>query len=316
MEKDRDNTGYKLTPVNRLETDYRAETVAAGLAEAGQADGKVLIVREKGDKRHVSKDISKIEKGFSAEDLMEYLYIYTNREGIYDAIPENIFHRPFNSLKKKTQEDVISEIKEHRREEFYARKYFQPFEMAIDRLLVDAQLYERKFDKKNFHSNLKDIFIAYWPILKLLNLRQAVYFIKAVPWIHRMPTDFGIAGQLMGIILDAPVKVEPGELSVITADISAKTVPGKRKLGVNLTLGKAFRDGSRDINITVGPVSAEQMRLFLKGRENDLVLEGLAAMALPADCRKVIKYITLREQAGFRLSDGTHKAYLGINTRL
>ncbi len=82
-----------LASINRLETDFRAETVAAGLAEAGLAADKVLIVREKGDKRYVSKDISKIEKGFSTEDLMEYLYIYTNRESIYDAIPEKSWLR-------------------------------------------------------------------------------------------------------------------------------------------------------------------------------------------------------------------------------
>lgn len=309
-------TDNEFTSVNRLDTDYRAEIVAAGLAEAGLASEKVLIVREKGDKRYVSKDISKIEKGFSTEDLMEYLYIYTNRESIYDAIPENIFHQPFNTAKKKTQEDVISEIRDHRQEEFYARKYFQPFEMAIDRLLVDAQLYERKFDKKNFHSNLKDIFIGYWPLLKLLNLKQAVYFIKIVPWIHRLSTDFEIAGQLMGIILDAPVKIELGGLSVIKAGISKKMIPGKWKLGVDFTMGNTFKDGSLDINIRVGPMATEQMRLFLKRQKNDLILAGLTAMMLPADCRKIIKYQTQKEQAKFRLSDGTHKAYLGINTRL
>ncbi len=305
-----------LASINRLETDFRAETVAAGLAEAGLAADKVLIVREKGDKRYVSKDISKIEKGFSTEDLMEYLYIYTNRESIYDAIPENIFHQPFNTVKKKTEEDVISEIKTHRQEEFYARKYFQPFEMAIDRLLVDAQLYERKFDKKNFHSNLQDLFIGYWPILKLLNLKQAVYFIKIIPWIYRLSTDFEIAGQLMSILLDAPVKIESGGLSVIKADVSRKMVPGTWKLGVNLTMGDTFKDGSMDIHITVGPVATEQRRLFLKGQKNELILNGLMAMMLPADCNRVVKYEIKKEHAQFRLSDGTHQTYLGINTRI
>ncbi len=108
----------KITAANRLDTDYRAEVVAAGLIGAGMDAGKILIVREKGDKRHVSKDVSGLRQGFSQEDLMEYLYISTNRTSIYDAIPENIFHQPLNTAGKKTQEDVIDEIKRHRQEEF------------------------------------------------------------------------------------------------------------------------------------------------------------------------------------------------------
>ncbi len=305
-----------FTAINKLETDYRAEVVAAGMIEAGMEADKILIVRKEGDKRHVSKDISKIEKGFSKEDLMEYLYIYTNRTSIYDAIPENIFHQPFNTAKKKTQEDIIDEIKKHRQEEFYARKYFQPFEMAIDQILTDAQIYEQKFNKKNFHSNLKDLFACHWPMLKLLNLKQAVYFIRIIPWIYRLSTDFKVMGQLMGIILDAPVKIELGELSKIQTNLTRKVTSKHWKLGVNTTIGNSFVDGYRDINITIGPINPEQMKLFLEGLKNDLILQQLIGMMLPADCQKVITYKTQKEHAKFRLSDSTHRTYLGINTKL
>jgi len=306
----------KYAAINTLETDFRAEAVAAGLIESGIDADKILIVRQMGDKRYVSKDIAEIKKGFSQQDLMEYLYIHTNRPSIYDAIPENIFHQPFNTAKKKSQEDIIYEIRRHRQEEYYARRFFQPFEMAIDQILTDAQLYERQFDKKNFHGNLRNIFSSYWDILKLFTLKQAVYFIKVIPVIHRISTDFEKMSRLISVVLEVPVKIELGGLSRISTGASSMNLSGGWKLGVNTVVGNSFRDGYRDIDITIGPISPEQMRLFSKGLKNNLILEQLMGMILPADCQRVYSYKVDKEHTRFRLSDDTHTAYLGINTKL
>lgn len=313
--KEKRHINTKTIPINKLETDFRAEVVASGLIESGQNEDKVLIVREKGNKRHVSKDIAKIVNTFSKQDLMEYLYIYTNRNSIYDTIPENIFHQPFTTAKKKTQEDVISEIRRHRDEEFYARRYFQPFEIAVDQLLIDAQLYERKFDKKNFHSNLKDTLAGYWPILKLLSLKQAVFFIKIIPVIHKLPSNFFLTEKILEIILEVPIKVELGQVSSIKVATANKTSK-KFRLGIDTVSGKTFKDGYRDINITIGPAHPECIRQFMKGFKDELILQQLIAMMLPANIVKKIKLKTLDEQSKFRLSNGKHKAYLGLNTKL
>ena len=306
----------RYTAINKLDTDFRAEAVAAGLIESGQDADKIVIVRQQGDKRHISKDVAKVESGFSKEDLMEYLYIYTNRNSIYDTIPENIFHQSLNTTGRKSKEDVIHEIRRHRQEEFYARRYFQPFEMAIDQLLIDTQLYERQFDKKNFHGNLKDILSGYWSVLKYMTLGQAVFFIKIIPALHRITTDFDLAGKLMGIILGVPVKVELGDLRELHTDLSIKAMSGNWRLGVNSVLGNTFNDGYRSINVTIGAARPEQIKQFSKGFDNNLILEQLLTMMLPANVQKMVKYETLEEHAKFRLSDSEHTTYLGINTRL
>ena len=306
----------KLTSINTVDTDYRAEVVVAGLVENGYDADKLLIIRQKGDKRYVSKDINRAENEYSTQDLMEYLYIYTNRQGIYDTIPEGIFHQPLNTAKKKTQEDVLLEIRKHRDEEFFARRYFQPFEMVLDQILVDAQLFEGKFNKKNFHDDLKKIFTRYWSILKLLTLKQAVLFLKIIPVIHRVSTDLDVMGILVGAILEAPIKVEIGKKSKLTARATEDVQLGKWYLGITSILGDQFEDGYRNICITVGPVTPEQMKLFEVNFKNDLILKALLHMMIPSDCQIDIKYKTIQEHAKFSLSGGTHKAYLGINTIL
>jgi hypothetical protein len=307
------DTKYKT--INRLNTDFRAEVVAAGLIESGQDADKVLIVREKGDKRHISKDIVKVKNEFSQEDLMEYLYIHTNRSSIYDGIPENIFHQPFSTAQKKSKEAVIEEMRRHRDEEFFARRYFRPFEMVADQLLIDAQLYERKFDKKNFHSNLRDTLYAYWTILKRLTLKQAVFFIKIIPLLPRIVTDFELTGKLIGVILDVSVKVESYKVSIVETSPS-KAGKSNWQLGVNSVVGSTLQDGYEDLLITVGPACPKTVKSFSKGCNNQLILAKLLDMMLPANMQKTVKYKTRDELTKFRLSDGTHTAWLGINTRL
>ena len=309
----------KYKNINRLNTDFRAEAVAAGLMESGQEADRVLIVRQDGHKRHASKDIAEVRKGFSQADLteyLEYLYIHTNRFGIYDSIPENIFHQSTATAQKKSWESVTHEMRRGREEERDARKFFQPFEMAVDRLLIDAQLYERQFDKKNFHSNLKDIFSSYWSVLRLLTLKQAVFFIKTVPLLHQITADFDLLGKLMGAILEVPVKVELGDVAKVKANRSMKVREGEWRLGINSALENSFKDGYKDICITIGAATPETIKSFAKGTNNCLILEQLIAMMLPANRQKRVKYKTLEAYAGFRLSDSTHNTYLGINTRL
>lgn len=133
---------------------------------------------------------------------------------------------------------------------------------------------------------------------------------------HHVTTDFHLAGKLMGIILEAPVEIELGALSEIRIEAHPPKNTQKWRLGVNSVVGNSFKDGYRDINITIGPMLPEKAKSFSVGFNNRLILDQLLSMMLPANSRKVVKSKTAEEHAGFRMGDGKHKAYLGINTRL
>ena len=315
MKRREKHSEYKLDTINSIETDYKSEVIAAGLIEIGYDPDKTLIVRQGGNRRHVAKDINRIENEFSSHDLTDYLYIYSNKHSIYDSLPEGIFHQPYNTAQKRTKEDIVKEIRRHRDEEFFARRYFKPFEIILDQALVDAQIYERKFDKKNINPNLSDIFSRYWPVLKLLSVKQAVLFTKLIPLLPNISNNFDVMGQLMGIILDVPVKIYHGKKT----DTKIENLPDEVSLGncrlkETTILGNRFEDGYRDINVKVGPLSSAQMKSFEKNTTNDLILKGLTDMMLPCDCRIKVRYESLQTQANFIMSEPSYTTYLGINT--
>jgi hypothetical protein len=305
----------KKSLINTLDTDFRAELVTACLNERGQ-ETETLIIRQHGDTRNVSKDIDKIESGYSGNDLMEYLFLYVNRPSIYDSLPEGIFHQPDNAKKQRTQEDVIHEIRNHRDEEFFARRYFQPFEISLDQVLTDAQIYEQKFDKACFHENLRDIFKTQWNIIKYLNLKQTLLFIRIIPVIAEISQSLELISKVMETILDCPVQVLKGKRSEKELPDEQKVKLGKWKLGINSVLGDSVYGDNVDILITIGPLSTGQMKLFEPNAVNRSILNELIDLVIPFDRNITVKYELSDTDTKFRLSDKTHKAYLGINTRL
>jgi len=316
MQKFKDIPSSVLQLVNQLDTDYKAEVIGASLVDSGWDESRILLVRKQGDKRFVSKDIHRVDSEYSTRDLMEYLYIYTNRASIYEALPEGVFHQPLNTVKKKTHESILEEIRTHREEEFFARRYFQPFEMVADQLLIDAQLYEHQFNKKNYHNNLVQVFSKYWEVLRVLNLKQAVLFIKVIPVMYKLVTDFEILSQVLTLVLDVPIQVQVGKQKKVVLSKDRQPLLGKWQLGISTTLGRSYGDGYKTIQVIVGSMEPLQMKLFEYNAKNDIVLNYMLDLILPVNIHFVIKYLTIKDKAEFILSQNQHKAYLGINTLL
>jgi len=306
----------KTLHFNTFESDFRAEVIAAIQTASDMERDKILLVRRQGDKRNVYKDIEKLETGYSGYDLLEYLYIYTNRNSIYDSLPEGLIHQPGSNRKQHYQDEIIRRIREDRNEELRARRFFQPFEMAIDNFLIRAQEYEQKFDKSGFYDNLRAIFVNHWDILKYMTIRQALLYIRIIPVIPEISSDFGLMAKVMSILLECPVTITEGSKSVHELDPVDRVPLGKWKLGINSVLGKKAESDDFDLDITIGPVGYEKVRQFKADASNNKMVTKLADMLVPFDRYYNINYRVLRSDTAFRLSDKTHTAYLGINTTL
>ncbi|GHT67176.1 hypothetical protein AGMMS50239_29900 [Bacteroidia bacterium] len=303
-----------IDKINVLETDFRAEILAAGLIEDGYNPDKIHIIRQGGARRGFSKDIEEINLRFSEYDLEDYLEIQTNKDGIYDILPEGIFHQSVRKKLNQDKEEVIDEIKRHRLEEFYARKFFQLFEVESDYALTLAYLYEIQYDKKISNSNYTDIFIVYWPVLKLLKPEQRVLFMHTIPYLHQIRNNHDEIEKNMSILLEVPVKIENIKLPAKNADSFFESNLNKSCLGMDLVLGKTFDDGQYDLKVTIGPISAKKMEYFLETSVGNTILDFLCDLFFPGDAFVVKDFKVFPEDAAFVLSYGETNTFLGINT--
>lgn len=301
---------------NTLETDFKAEVVASGLKERGYDPERTLIIRQGDSRRGFSKDIDCIHTEYSQYDLTDYLHLYVNRKSIYDELPEGIFHRNIYYKDKHSKSEVLDEIRIHREEEYFVRRFFKPFEIVIDQMLVNFQHKERRFDKMNIHADYIGIFAGTWPVLNLLPLKQAVMFIKMLPFLETITNSLDKISQIMSILLDVPVNVKRGSKSHTVVDEELIPGLGECMLGETMILGNSFDDGYFRILVEIGPISAKRVEFFIEGSRGQNILKILNGMLLPADKEIEIRYIIEQDDAIFRLSDEENVSYLGINTYL
>ena len=61
-------------------------------------------------------------------DASQFLKINISRDGIYDSLPEGIFHYPKTERLNQSVDDMTKEYRSQQKEEENARQFFLPFE--------------------------------------------------------------------------------------------------------------------------------------------------------------------------------------------
>lgn len=310
MTEDYSNSETPITTVNTVATDYKAEVIVAGILEKGIHRKEICILRQGNAARGYSKDIGWIGTGYYLKNSKDYLGIGVNRKGFYDMLPEGLFHKARGLSLQRSRQEMVEEIREQRKEEQNARLFFRPLEVSASEVLVNAQLFERKLDKKHTNRNFSMLFSRYWPILELLPLDKAVLFIEIISVIPDLGHRLDFSAQIISSLLDLPVRIRMGKKYRTEIGREFGSYIGNMRLGINSIIGNRFESENSEILISLGPMSESQILYYNMDQKGRKIMEYLSAALLPADRQYSFKYIPLKAEAGFRLSS----SYLGITT--
>lgn len=317
-------TNVYIEKINEVETDFRAEVIAAEMIENDTPADRVLIVPLGALNRPQRKDIEGVEQEISEYDNKEYVLIKTHKEGLYDKLPEGLFHTPISYASERTEQKVVEAIKQHRLEEKTARKFFLPFDASINHVRVLISLYEIQLDKKFHFNQLVNIFSEHWEIFQYLDVLQANLFLQFLPLIHRIRDDWKAIEVLFELMFGAPAKLMMQvQKEQINADLDSALVyskVGAGTLGVDITTGNCFEGGDfAEMLITFGPLSAEQVTHFTGEKKQEKVVLLLCDYLLPADMDIIIQYDLAKKDQSFYLSEAQavgNNCEMGISTYL
>ena len=308
------NTKLHLSATNSLETDYKAEVVAASQIEQGVDPDSIKIIRDGISRRGISTEIEEIYKEYSAYDLTDYLCIRANKEGMYDMLPQGLFHQPIKKYTTGDKDDALEEIKIHRGEEFFVRRFFHLFELIADRTLTNAYLFEARYDRKTSNTEFTELFTQYWPVLKMLTLKQSVFFMHIIPLLHNIRSHYKNMQQALSYILEVPARISTIKLPAKKSERHFESSISNSRMGVDFVLGKKFDDAIYDLKVTIGPISAEMMKNFLETAKGYKILESLLETFLPAHAFIVKEFIIDPKDSKFILSNESNSTFLGINS--
>lgn len=258
-------------------TDFRAVVIAAALIESGVEPADIVIRPAGGGARGYSKDVTDIRPLPAGEEGKEYVCLTTSREGIYDMLPEGVFHRPDPYSLVTGTDSILAAVRRRKQEEREARRFFLPFESEIYFLRIMSALSEYRVDKRNVYADLVRLFVPHWEVLSYMELWQANVFLEFVPHFHSKRGDFGFLQRLLSLILRVPVDVR-----LRKPPVRSSAVLGGRLLGVDMTAGSRWED-DEEVHIVLGPLDEDQAAAFLPGGRGEILIERLAAYVVPAD---------------------------------
>jgi type VI secretion system protein ImpH len=301
------------------DNDFKAEVIAAEMVENGINADRILILLAGAMKRPFRTDVTSIEEELSDYDSKEYTIVKTTREGIYDMLPEGLFHHANAHKNTKTDKEIIKSIKQRRQEEVTARKFFLPFETTINYLRMQMALYENMLDKRSDYDELVKIFSDQWEIFQYLDTRQANIFLYLIPILHDLRDDCNAIETVFEMIFLLPVKIflqaklpyQPAELIISKL--------GDSSLGTDLTTGNMkYDEGTDEILIKIACSKNRMLQHFMPGGNSEKILQLLCDYLLPVHLDIITTYELDAADKVFRLADkeSFYNSVLGEDTFL
>ncbi|SMO64859.1 Type VI secretion, VasB, ImpH, VC_A0111 [Chryseobacterium rhizoplanae] len=302
---------------NKLQTDFKAEAVAVNLLKYHRAVSNIFIERVGVNDRAYLKDIKSISSSYLGFDE-EVFTIESYREGIYDYLPEGLFHPPSLGASRKNVDTVVREIRKQKRVEDDARKFFRPFELEVFFTEISALLKESEFDITSNTDSLLETVSELWPLIKMLDKQNAYIFMHILPFFHQIRGDKKWFERCMTAFLQVPVNVtfSPNIIDRIEKNDNSMLL-GNSRLGVTYIPSGPHMDGQRNWVVNIGPIPYEDMKKYIPGSPFRNVLQALYDYFLPVTVDVEENFVTEKEEYSFSLEDdGRNASRLGYSTFL
>lgn len=270
---------------NELFTDYKAVARAADLIERGVIDPeRIEIVPNGAQKRAYAKDIERIFAYHSDHRRQDRIRIEANREGIYDMLPEGLFHKPPRGSSGMDEDGMIKDVRERREEEKQARLFFSPFDAEINHLRMMTELYENRLDKRTTYTDLNRVFEFGWEEFSLLNKEQSIIWMHLLPEIQQKRNDIAFVSNVLTALFNIPFELRDTSHEIKPAAVAEglQMQLGRGALGIDTIIGSHFQPDNEQVTVIIGPAIAEHLIDFLPGQNNrkimDMALEYLIPM--------------------------------------
>ncbi|MEO7306562.1 MAG: type VI secretion system baseplate subunit TssG [Ferruginibacter sp.] len=302
-----------------FDVDFKAEVIAAELIDNHVPAEQIMILMLGARKRAYSKDVDAVTEELSDYNNKEYTLIGTHKEGIYDMLPQGIFHSPTLPKNAKSQSEIIANIKKHRIEESNARRLFLPFEAAINHLRIQMALFENRLDKGAHHNDLVSLFKSHWAIFNYLDTAQADIFLQVLPLIHDIRDDYEAAAIIIELLLSVPVKITGHLQGPVKCANPVFSSLNDTQLGINFTTGNEVYNGGEDeIIVNIGPIDNARLKQFMPGTKNGKILESLCDYLLPVHVDVTTNFELFDTEKAMRLADKEtdFNSTMGLSTYL
>lgn len=303
----------KELPV-QLQLDLYVEVIISALIREGKLDPKKLYIKPRGIfKRGYKHDLDQVEVLENKKTGDQSVFFNIHREGLYDMLPEGLFHKNLKKTRHIDTEESVQELKMHQEEEKHARSFFLPLEQEFYQQRIQIEIEEQKSLVGVSEFIINELIVNFWNITFPLEHYQSLCLAYMLPMMHRIVGNFELTKRSLEIILQAPVQLHtrnPKNEKVLLD----KNRVGHFSLGENFILGDTLVKEVSDMVITIGPISSHELLDYLPGGKKQALLELLSAYFIPAEIDWEVDLLVHAEEEKFELVTDPERGLLNYTT--
>jgi type VI secretion system protein ImpH len=316
-----------LDSLRRQPFDLRVEVILAELLEYGYAFDDFLVKPIGLFARRYRRDLGAVhDEPFNrASRPVVRTVLEMHREGLYDALPQQVFHQPGGATTnvKSNLRAIVEDIHVQRRKEKATRLFFLPFEQEFFRCRVRIEQLERRYFANLSASWYNEVMARFWGIgdagLPAGPLTNLLYLL---PLAHDIVGDLPRTARCFESVLGQPVQLRvvsplrhalPVALPDAQATVAGGTL-GNLALGCDLVLGGDYLETLPALEIRVCGLSVVQLEAYLSGAWPAKALALLCDYLIAFETDVSVHYEMAVVEASFWLGEGEEAAVLGFTT--
>ncbi|WP_157558048.1 hypothetical protein [Niabella aurantiaca] len=272
---------------------FRAEAICAGLVELGVELEKIVVNPKGGFRKSFSNDVS--EMVATKTDCTFEMVV--NRDGIYDKLPEGLFHQTRGNSKVRTVQDAVEEHKRFKEEERRARSFFAPLEQLLFRYQVFVEAEERD---ALFHlqSGMRDrSWFRFWNFNETLPEEEAGRMVQLMPYLHFIKGDPLSTAAALSHILNKKVLLKE-ETRKSTRSLQGAASLSGSFMGTNGVLGQNTEELFHYWIFTIEGKSNLEMQPFIPQPNKTTILQKFEDLFIPFEIDAQFEFEIQDEEAG------------------
>lgn len=313
------NLDYLIDAINHYPSDIRAEVLVADLIREGFSQSDLLVFFDSLFKRGYCSDIIQAER-ILVNDVHEMLAIYLARDGMYDMLPEGLFHTVPDSALASGKTMAQDSKKESMLEED-ARRFFLPFENEIFYQRIQLEFQEKLILQKLNDNQFDDFFLRFWKINKTLPKTLTSKLSIMLSFIRDIVGNFEMTANCLGAILGEEVSysVKYSNATQNKGSDSDKTngfLLGDGNLGVNFITGRNSTEPCKSIRFSIGPIEKTGVEPYLPGGVIDRFIDCFFDFFMPLEVDSDFEVVMPENLQHFMLGTGDEQPVLGYCTTI
>lgn len=279
--------------------NLKAEVLVSEVQENSKEEIDFLINNKSTFSRSYRRDVIDVEK-FEEDTLLLNL----SRNGIYDSLPEGLFH---SQREVNRQSSYTAKRKKYKDEEKEARAFFSPIENEFFHQRLKIEKNERDL-LENFYSLNDDLLIDFWKINKSIPKAYILKLVKLLPYSYKVSGNLELTRLSLKKILNVEVQFSKKMESKVFQEKGEK-----KQLGLDfVTQSKNSSVFQPFLEVLIGPIKEEEIEEYIK---KDGILKFINVFYdyfIPLELDVVTKFLVDKKR-GFVLSE-EQSPTMGIST--